>query len=183
MGHRSSVWINQELAILAYRQFFEETKIPVLAFADRKVKLEGAMTSLTVNPHPLGTAEDVASAVRAWLAEKQFGGASDEALQRKWVQLSESARRVVAALLEDGGHSVKETSVRHALMRLFNTTSHQAGEAVRNAKLEFIKTDFVKLVHNVHSGDELSVHPTWEFALRREIAKWSATQSRGNDVA
>jgi hypothetical protein len=49
-GHRSSVWVNQELAILAYRQFFESRKIPLLAFMDSRVKIEGAMTSLIVNP-------------------------------------------------------------------------------------------------------------------------------------
>jgi len=181
-GHRSSVWINQELAILAYRQFFEAKKIPVLAFADPKVKLEGAMTALIVNPRPLGAAHDVASAVRAWLAEDQFGGVADEAFQGKWVQLSEPARKVVAGLLEEGGHNVKETAVRHAVMRLFHMKSDSASEAVRNAKLEFMKTDLVKLIHDVHSGDELSVHPTWEFHLRRQAAKWSAAQGRGSDV-
>jgi len=45
-GHRSSVWVNQELAILAYRQFFESRQLPILAFMDPQVKLEGAMTTL-----------------------------------------------------------------------------------------------------------------------------------------
>jgi len=183
LGRRSSVCINQELAILAYRHFSEDKHIPVLAFADRKVKIEGAMTSLIVNPGPLGAAEDVVSAVRSWLAERQFGGTSHEAFQQKWAQLSESARGVVAGLLDEGGYSVKETAVRHALMRLFNTRPDQASEAVRNSKLEFMKTDVVKLIQNIYSGDELSVHPTWKFALRREIAKWSGGQGRGNDVA
>src|ERR1022692_159588 len=31
---RSSMWINQELAILAYRQFFEAREIPILVFKD-----------------------------------------------------------------------------------------------------------------------------------------------------
>lgn len=182
-GHRSSVWINQELAILAYRQFFEEKKIPVLAFIDPNVKLEGAMTSLIVNPRPLGSAQDVASAVTQWLTDSQFGAVSDEAFQQKWRQLSEPARNVVAGLLAEGGHNVKETAVRRTVMRLFNIDSNQASQMVRKAKLEFINTDLVKLIHNIHSGDELSVHPTWEFALRREIAKWSSAQGRGNDVA
>ncbi len=177
-GHRSSVWINQELAILAYRQFFEARKIPILAFADPKVKLEGAMTSLIVNPRPLGAAQDVSNAVKAWLAEGQFGPTSDEAFARKWDQLSEAARKIVAGLLEEGGHNVKETAVRHAVMRLFNMQSNTASQAVRESKGEFIKTDLVKLIHNVHSGDELSVHTTWEFHLRRQIAEWSAGQRR-----
>lgn len=177
-GYRSSVWIHQELAILAYRQFFEAKKLPILAFADPKVKLEGAMTALIVNPAQLGAAQDVESAVKAWLAASRFGSASDEAFHRKWSQLSESARKVVASLLEESGHSVKETAVRRAAMRLFNIDSNTSSEVVRKAKLEFIQTDLVKLIQNVHSGDELSVHPTWEFYLRRQVAEWSATQSR-----
>lgn len=182
-GCRSSVWINQELAILAYRQFFESQRIPVLAFADPEVKLEGAMTSLIVNPSPLDSAGSVLPAVELWLAESRFGGVSDEAFQRKWTQLSEPAREVVAGLLAEGGYCVKETAVRHAVMRLFNTDRNRVSDNVRNAKLKFINTDLVKLIPNSHSGDELSVHPTWEFYLRRETNKWLDSRGQGNDVA
>jgi len=177
-GHRSSVWVNQELAILAYRQFFESNRIPIIAFADPNVRLEGAMTSLIVNARPLGTAQDVASAVKAWLAESHFGAASDDTFVRKWTQLSEDARRVVAGLLDDGGHNVKETAVRHAVMHRFGMDSYRGSAIVQKAKLEFIATDLVKLIHDRHSGDELSVNPTWEFDLRRQIAEWlSATRA------
>lgn len=29
-GRRSSMWVNQEVAVLAYRQFFESRRVPVL---------------------------------------------------------------------------------------------------------------------------------------------------------
>jgi hypothetical protein len=166
------VWINQEVAILAYRQFFEAKKIPILAFADPKVKLEGAMTTLIVNPRPLGPPQDVAGVVKSWMTEVQFGGASDDAFITKWNQLSDDAKKVVAGLLEEGGYNVKETAVRHAAMKLFGMGSENASKAVRDAKLQFITTDLVKLIDNIHSGDELSVHPTWEFQLRRQTAHW-----------
>jgi hypothetical protein len=175
---RSSVWVNQELAILAYRQFFESQKIPLLSFVDPKVKLEGAMTSLIVNPRPLGTASDVASAVRGWLSSSEFIAGSDEVFARKWNQLTDVGRKVLAGVLEEGGHNVKETAVRHAMMARFNMQSNPATEAVRKASLEFINTDLVKLIHNTHSGDELSVHPTWEFYLQRKIAEWLAAGGR-----
>lgn len=171
-GHRSSVWINQEVAILAYRQFFEAKKTPILAFAEPKVKLEGAMTTLIVNPRPLGPPQDVAGVVTSWLAEVQFGGASDAAFITKWSQLSDDARKVVAGLLEEGGYNVKETAVRHAAMRLFGMEREHASRAVRESKLQFMTTDLVKLIHNIHSGDELSMHSTWEFQLRRQTAHW-----------
>lgn len=176
-GHRSSVWVNQELAILAYRQFFETRKIPVIAFADPKVKLEGAMTSLIVNAQPLGTAEDVATAVKAWLSQTRFGAVSDAAFVNKWTQLSEDARKVVAGLLDEGGYNVKETATRHALMSRFGLDSNRASDVLRKAKLEFIATDLVKLIHDKHSGDELSLHPTWEFDLRRQTAQWLTSPS------
>lgn len=181
-GHRSSVWVNQELAILAYRHFFEARKIPVIAFADPKVRLEGAMTWLIVNARPLGTAQDVATAVKAWLAEAHFVAASDDAFVNKWTQLSENARKVVAGLLDEGGHNVKETAVRHAVMRRFDIDSNRASEVVRKAKLEFIRTDLVKLIRDRHSGDELSLHSTWEFDLRRQTAQWLATPRSIGDV-
>ncbi len=51
LGVRSSVWVNQELAILAFRQAYEATTIPILAFAEANVNLEGAMTALILNPN------------------------------------------------------------------------------------------------------------------------------------
>src|SRR5580698_684490 len=42
---RASMWINQELAILAFRQFFEAREIPILVFKDQNVSLEGAMSA------------------------------------------------------------------------------------------------------------------------------------------
>jgi hypothetical protein len=68
-GRRSSVWVNQEIAILAYRQFFESKSIPILAFMDSAVKLEGAMTSLIVNALALPASAALASTVRQWLEE------------------------------------------------------------------------------------------------------------------
>lgn len=176
LGHRSSVWINQELAILAYRQFFEERQIPVLLFKEPRVRLEGAMSALIVNAHPLGPDAEVVASVRDWLAKARLAGAPDEAFQRKWADLSEPARQVVAALIEEGGSAVKEVAARKTLIAVFGMDSSQANEAVRGAKPIFTNTDLVKLVDNIHSGDELTINPTWEHHLRRATAKWLASR-------
>lgn len=110
------------------------------------------MTSLIVNVYPLGSAQDVASRVKAWLAEAHFGAASADAFVTKWTQLTEDARKVVAGLLDAGGHNVKEQAVRHAVMRLFDIDSDGASGMVRRARLEFMKTDLVTLIHDQHSG-------------------------------
>src|SRR3989304_5614435 len=67
LGVRSSVWINQELAVLAYRQFFEATNIPILAFKHESVTLEGAMSAFITNPKPLENDDSVLAEVRNWL--------------------------------------------------------------------------------------------------------------------
>lgn len=177
LGHRSSVWINQELAILAYRQFFEERQIPIHVLVDRRIRLEGAMSALIVNALPLGSQAEVVANVKNWLATSTFAGATDEPFLRKWAELPDAARLVVAALIAEGGQNVKEVAVRKTLKAAFGMESSCAGEAVRNAKLIFMSTDLVKLVKNIHSGNELTINPTWDYHLRRETVKWLASRS------
>jgi glycine cleavage system aminomethyltransferase T len=112
---------------------------------DSRVKIEGAMTSLIVNPRPLDTATDISGSVESWLTSGEFAASSDEVFARKWNQLSDIGRKVLASLLEEGGHNVKETVVRRAVMQRFNIQSNPATEAVHKARLEFINTDLVNL--------------------------------------
>jgi hypothetical protein len=171
-GVRSSVWVNQEVGILAYRQFFEQSPVPILAFIDQQVRLEGAMTNLIVNPRPLGDTSAVVEQVKAWLAEGTFTSVTDAAFMAKWQKLDERARMAIACLLDQGGVEVKEVVVRNEMVASFGLDRETAYGALREARAIFTQTDLVKLIHNLHSGDELSVHPTWALHLRREIAKW-----------
>lgn len=175
-GNRSSVWVNQEIAILAYRQFSETRRIPILAFTDPKVKLEGAMTSLIVNPRPLADPQTVVNEVKGWLSREQFASVSDDVFMDKWNQLTESARKSVACLLDEGGSDVRENVVRKALMNSFGMGKPSAREALSEAKGQLENIGLVKINHVSGSGDYLSVHPTWEFHLRRQVAKWHREQ-------
>ena len=168
-GHRSSVWVNQEIAILAYRQFLESRQLPILVFKDERVKLEGAMTALIVNPLPILGAAEIVKRVRSWLEDQSFSTASDDVFLKKWARLS--------CLLDQGEDQVKEDSVWKALIDTFSVSKNEASSAVQKARLEFINTDLVKLIHNTHSGNELSVHPTWKFQLRRAVAQWRASKA------
>jgi hypothetical protein len=53
---------------------------------------------------------------------------------------------------------------------------NHTAEVVREAKPIFTNTGLVKLIRNTYDGDELAIHPTWEFHLRRETAKWLASR-------
>lgn len=63
-------WLAQiklELAILAYRQFFESREIPILVFRDESVELAGAMSALIVNAKLLPKEQAVIEEVNQWL--------------------------------------------------------------------------------------------------------------------
>jgi len=170
-GYRSSVWVNQELAILAYRNQFEGISIPVLAFKDQRVRLEGAMTSLIVNPKALGSEEEIVEDVREWLMNQEFSSASavDERFLSKWEQLPQEIRRVVSAILDEGGENVKEGVAKKCLRDRYGFSKEAASKAVYDSHAWFMSTDLVKLIHNIHSGDEMTVNPTWKWHIVRQI--------------
>ena len=173
-GYRSSVWVNQEIAILAYRRQFEGIEIPILVFKDEKVRLEGAMTSLIVNPTIMKSESETLTKIDSWLSSTEFpfrGQVNDDRFNSKWEKLSPMSRKVIAALLDEGGINVKESSIRSCLREIYGVGKNEASKAVSDAKLEFINTDLIKLIHNIHSGDEMSINPTWEWHIKREVKR------------
>lgn len=173
-GHRSSVWINQEIAILAYRQRAEgiSIPIPILVFKEGIVKLEGAMTQLIVNPLPFGSQEEILAQVRDWLDTKHFPPGSEvrhEIFLGNWSQLSPGALHTVAALSDLGGENVKENTVRRRLIQQYGYNKNDASRALREALGEFINNELVKLIPNTHSGDELSINSTWRWDVERAL--------------
>ena len=172
-GYRSSVWVNQEIAILAYRKQFEGIDLPILVFKEEGIRLEGAMTSLIVNPIPIVSEQDILMKVESWLQASLFSNktAIDERFLSKWQKVSVDSKKVLSALIDEGGNNVKESAIRICLREKYSMDKNDAFQAVSQAKLEFINTDLVKLIHNMHSGDELSLNPTWEWHIQRELAK------------
>lgn len=171
-GYRSSVWVNQEIAILAYRQQYEGIEIPILIFKDEKVRLEGAMTSLIANPIIMKSESETLTQINSWLISIEFpfkGVANDDRFNSKWKKLTPMSRKVIAALLEEGGINVKESSIKSCLRDVYKIGKNEASKAVSDAGLEFIDTDLVKLMHNIYSGDEMSINPTWDWHIKREI--------------
>lgn len=171
-GYRSSAWVNQEIAILAYRKQFEGIDIPILVFKDEKVRLEGAMTSLIVNPITMSSEDDILSKIKSWMTSTEFpsnSSASDERFISKWQKLTPSSWEVISALIDEGGTNVKETSIRQCLQEKYGYGKQDASVVVREAKLEFIYTDLVKLIHDINSGDEMTINPTWKWHIQREI--------------
>lgn len=171
LGIRSSVWINQEVALLAYRQFFERRAIPVLAFRDPSVTLEGAMTAFIVNPKPSVDEDTVLAEVRRWLADEAASGAVAEAdvFEAKWDALQADDRTILAALIAEGGRDIKEQSVRRRLITHHGFERNRASEVLRKRRIVLSEGNLVQLRHNIHDGDEMSLHPYWEWYVRHAI--------------
>jgi hypothetical protein len=171
-GYRSSVWVNQEIAILAYRKQFEGIEIPILIFKNEKVRLEGAMTSLIVNPKPMKSESEILKEIDSWMNSTDFplnSSANDDRFFSKWQNLSPVSIKVLSALLDEGGTNVKEIVIRKCLQEKYGFNKNDASNAVMDAKLEFINTDLVKLIHNIHSGDEMSINTNWVWHITREM--------------
>jgi len=178
-GRRSSVWVNQEIAILAYRQFFEERRLPLLCFREAGVVLEGAMTAFIINPLALGGSDEVLAALDAWLGREEFGGVSTDTFESKWSALDDAARTVVAALIEEGGNQVAASALKGTLPRVFGVSTRDASDNVVKAAIQFQNTGLV----TEGCGDQgraFSLHPTWGPSLRRAVGKWrqAATDAR-----
>lgn len=171
LGIRSSVWINQEVALLAYRQFFERRSIPILAFQDPSVALEGAMTAFIINPKPLVDEDTVLAEVRRWLVEEAPSGTADDndVFQAKWDALQIDDRSILAALIAEGGRDIKEQSVWRRLTRYHGFDKNRASEVLRKRRIVLSEANLVQLRHNVYDGDEMSLHPYWEWYIRHAI--------------
>lgn len=170
LGVRSSVWINQEVAVLAYRQQFEGREIPILAFKDPSIELEGAMTALIVNPEDLRTEDEVLEGLRAWLGGNGGQGPSSdrEEFERKWAATSREDRAVLSALLAEGGVDVKESSLLRRL-REDAAIGTRASEVLRKRRLVLSQANLVRLRQNLYDGDEMSLHNTWNWHVRRAL--------------
>ena len=171
---RSSMWINQELAVLAYRQYFESAEIPILVFKEESVKLEGAMTAFIVNAKPLAGEDAVIAEVHRWLTDKAAIGRPDEQtlFTRKWAELQREDRMILKAVIDEGGQRAKEFSIRRRLVEDHHKEKNTASNILRERRLKLSQENLVHLYRNINDGDEISLHPAWEWYVRYEISKW-----------
>ncbi|HEV7671022.1 MAG TPA: hypothetical protein VGS22_21100 [Thermoanaerobaculia bacterium] len=172
-GIRSSVWINQEIAILAYRRMFEGLEIPTIVFADSRVRLEGAMTTLIVNPRILGKTDEVLRKIKDWLDAANFSKASPKIVSDNWERLTEPSKKVVAAIIDAGGSEVIQVVLQRVLMKDYGLSEAEVGSVINAARSDFASTGLVSWCSR-ESGLAFSVHRTWEPGVRRKVKDWQA---------
>lgn len=73
-SHRSSVWVQQEIAIFAYRMFLEGAARPMRVYEQRGMirPLEGLMGAAVMNPIMFDVDEEVIAGVDEWLRGREF---------------------------------------------------------------------------------------------------------------
>ncbi len=108
---RSSVWIEQEIAIAAYIQRIEKRALPVIAFAHEEVCLEGIRTLLHLNPISFSNEADIISKLPEHL------------LKLKAVNSSIELRMESAAVRRQDDHPIRKLD-----LKLFNNTSQRFTE-------------------------------------------------------
>ena len=69
---RSSVWIQQEIAMFCYRMFLERRSLPIRAYSERGIRLEGVMGIAVVNPIEFDRPEEIPAEVGKWLDSREF---------------------------------------------------------------------------------------------------------------
>jgi len=181
-GHevvRSSVWINQEIAILAYRQFFETRRIPILAFKEPSVSLEGAMSAFILNPRPIHDEASLMSELKDWLQGSALMGPACDAdtFDSKWSSLTREEKLILAGLVAEGGIRVKETAIKQFLRHHAGIDSQRIHLSFLTGRSDLSSKGLVELHPNVHSGNEMSLHPTWEWYVRHAVSMLKLNES------
>ena len=75
-------------------------------------------------------------------------------------------RSILAALIAEGGHDIKEQSVRRRLISEHGFEKNQASAVLRTRQTVLSRENLVQPRHNVYDGDEMSLHLYWEWYVR-----------------
>ena len=71
-SERSSVWIQQEISIFAYRMFLEQRSLPIRVYSERGIRREGVMEIAIVNPIEFDQPDEIPPDVDKWLNSREF---------------------------------------------------------------------------------------------------------------
>jgi hypothetical protein len=131
------------------------------------------MSAFIVNAKPLGDEEAVIAEVRHWLTEKAAMGRHDEhaVFAEKWASLQTEDRMILKALIEEGGQTVKESSIRRRLVESYGLGQNVASNTLRTRRPVLSQANLIQFRHNIYDGDEISLHPAWEWNVRYEVNK------------
>ncbi|NIM04486.1 MAG: hypothetical protein GTN65_02450 [Armatimonadetes bacterium] len=168
-GHRSSVWVNQEMAVLVYWAHLTPTQIPLLVFKDSNVRLEGMTEHLASFVETIGERPQVLEKIDDWLSSHTFTEPGEDGVfHSKWDGLSENYRKLLNALVDLKGKQVNESSLRKRLVEHYDISKSDVGRLLMESKSALSQLDFIRFAHT-YTGGEWTLHPAWEWHIRRAI--------------
>jgi hypothetical protein len=91
------------------------------------------------------------------------------AFDQKWAALRPDDLIILKALIQEGGHNVKEVSIRRRLVKN-GLDGHAASDILRTRRTALSQENLVRLHHNLYDGDEISLHPNWEWHVRHAVS-------------
>ena len=180
-GETSSIWINQEIAVLSYRRWLESAPIPVRIFKDPGVALEGAMTSQIANPTDFTSNNQVLQEVERWLGNTSFVPPLDQAEFGRLVdQLDDGDWKVIEGVVAARGADVSKGQIKQYL-KASSVEDAKASGIVNSACHKFAGVNNLVIHHRHAPGSEtLTLNPRWEWELRRELGKRVAQHAGKN---
>lgn len=165
----------KKLQFFPNRQQYETRRFPILAFKDKNVSIEGAMTSMIVNPKEMASEEEITEEVKSWLRKQSFDKDDKERFEEKWALVTEDQRKFLDCLIEEKEKNVKAEAIRKRLIEKFRLENNDATRIIKNAKLRLPEIGFLEHIPNNHTGEEFSLRDPWKYSVRRKILEWSSS--------
>ena len=126
-----------------------------------------------MNAKPLPDEQALIDDVNHWLTHEASHLPADEQaiFDQKWEALTSEDRMILKALIEEGGQSVKASSVKSRLRTHYGVEKNAASEIIRTRLGVLSQSTLVQRTSNTFDGDEISLHPTWQWYVRHEVRK------------
>jgi hypothetical protein len=102
-SERSSVWIQQEFAMLCYRMFLERHSLPVRIYTEVGIRREGVMDIAMANPIEFDRPDTILENVDQWLGGPEFAlhpvfSAPEEMFRRRYTKANDEERLILELL-------------------------------------------------------------------------------------
>lgn len=172
---RASVWISQELAILAYRRHALHQDVPILLFLDDNVSREGILGHLSLQPHSLPNLDEMEKVLVQWLREEIFQESVASIVAEKFAQTSDEDRMLLLALIQEGGVNVPRSPLGSIVQEKWSKGKIKAGEIVRAGFTNCNVLGLIDLDEKIPGQLLATIKPAFRDDLIPLVNEWERT--------
>ncbi len=172
---RASLWVGQELAILAYRRQSLHHDVPILLFLDEKVSREGMLGQLSFQPHPLSNLEDMENVLSDWIEMEHFPESVASVVAEKFAKTNDENRMFLWALSHEGGADVTMSPLGTIIQEKWGKGKSEASEIVKAGCTKCHVLGLIDRDEKI-SGELLAtIKPAFKDDLIPMVNKWEMT--------